>query len=173
MKMRIYTDVDSEIEVEDGILQYAQDLLSVGMIYLEYGDGVKEGDGERVKRCLKYLLLLFKVSGKKYSIEMLQTLFNIEFVLSDMHKLQWLYGRFVNTQGRAGCNIPADEYLEHLNRVCKDSVSHLKANKTQETIQRVGKCIEVISTLSEKFDDQSNASKTPNKHCVSSKIYIL
>ena len=65
---------------QDGVLQYAHDLLSV---YLEYQDGVK-GDGERVMRCLKYLLPLFKVSGKKnYSIEVLQTLFNVEFVLSN------------------------------------------------------------------------------------------
>ena len=42
-----------------GVLQYAQDLL----LYLEYQDGVKEGDSERVMRCLKYLLPPFKVTA--------------------------------------------------------------------------------------------------------------
>lgn len=143
-----------------------QDLLSVGTLYLEYQDGVKEGDGERVMRCLKYLLPLYKVSGKKnYSIEVLQTLFNVEFVLSDMHRLQCMYGRFVNTQGRVGCNIPADEHLEHLNRVCKDSVSHLKANKSETSIQRVGKCVGIVSI---RFDEHYSTSKTStsDRHCV-------
>ena len=53
---------------------------------------------------------------KKYSIEALH--FTIKFIiLSDMHAQQWLYSRFVNTQGRPGCNIPADEYQEHLEYV--------------------------------------------------------
>ena len=74
---------------QDGVLQYAQDLLSVGMLYLEYQDGVKEGDGERVMRCLKYLLPLFKVSGKKkYSIEVLQT-FNVAFGYAQTSVYVW------------------------------------------------------------------------------------
>lgn len=169
------SDTDSENESEqksvtdDGVLQYAKDLISLGLLYLEYRDGVKEGDGIRVVCCWKFWLPLFKVSEKKnYSIEALQTIFNYKFVLSDMHAQQWLYSRFVNTQGRPGCNIPADEHQEHLNRVCKDSISHLGANKTKESINRVGKCVGMISKVTENLDKQLCIAKTSGKHTVSS-----
>lgn len=97
-------EIESESELEqnsiigDGVYEYARDLLSLGMLYLEYRDAIKEGDGSRVMQCLKFFLPLFKVSGKmNYSIEALQTIYNYNFVLSDMHALQWQYGRFVNT----------------------------------------------------------------------------
>lgn len=162
-------DEQSQQEVDDSVFEYATDLLSLGMLYLEFRDAVKEGDGNRVMRCWKYFLPLFKVSGKKnYSIEALQTIFNYKFVMSDMHALQWLYSRFVNTQGLPGCNIPADEHLEHLNRICKDSIAHLGANKSKECIQRVGKCVGVISKLSENFDNEMGISKLSGKHSVAS-----
>ena len=153
----------------DGVLEYAKDLISLGLLYLEYRDAVGEGAGFRVARCWKFWLPLFKVSDKKnYSIEALQTIYNYEFILSDMHAQQWLHSRFVNTQGRPGCNIPADEHQEHLNRVCKDSISHLGANKTKESIIRVGKCVGMISKVTENFDKQFCVAKTSGKHTVSS-----
>ena len=168
-------DNDSEKEFEqksvtgDGVLEYAKDVISLGLLYLEYRDAVKEGDGDRVECCWKFWLPLFKVSEKKnYSIEALQTIYNHKFILSDMHAQQWLYSRFVNTQGRPGCNIPADEHQEHLNRVCKDSISHLGANKTKESIKRVGKCVGMISKVTENLDKQLCVAKTSGKHTISS-----
>lgn len=86
---------------------------------------------------LEILLPLFKVSARiSYSIEALQTIFNYKFVLSVMHALQWLYSRFVTHKEDLGCNIPADQHQEHLNKLCKDSIAHLGANKTKASIQR-------------------------------------
>ena len=36
---------------EDGVLNYAKQLLSIGCFYLEFVDAIKEGDGERVIQC--------------------------------------------------------------------------------------------------------------------------
>ena len=57
-------DDQSEQEENDTVFEYATDLMSLGMLYLEFRDAVREGDGSRVMRCWKYLLPLFKVSGK-------------------------------------------------------------------------------------------------------------
>ena len=44
---------------DDGVFQYAQQLINLGCFYLEYDDAIKEGNGERVLRCWRYLLLIF------------------------------------------------------------------------------------------------------------------
>ena len=50
---------------------------------MEFTDVIKEGDGKRVHRCWKYLLPIFKSSGRKaYSIEVLQMLNQVEFTLT-------------------------------------------------------------------------------------------
>ena len=52
-------DDQSEQEENDTVFEYATDLMSLGMLYLEFHDAVREGDGSRVMRCWKYLLPLF------------------------------------------------------------------------------------------------------------------
>ena len=44
-------------------MEYARETLSLGLLFLEFKDAVKEGDGTRVLRCWKYFLLLFHASG--------------------------------------------------------------------------------------------------------------
>lgn len=45
-------------------------MVSLGLLYLDFKDAVREGDGERVLLDWKYLFLLFKASGRKnYAIE--------------------------------------------------------------------------------------------------------
>ena len=59
----------------DKVFLYNMHLLSIGLFYVEYCDAIKEGDGNRVLRCWKYLLPIFKSSGcKNYSIEALNLL---------------------------------------------------------------------------------------------------
>ena len=47
----------------DNVYAYACEVLSLGLLYFEFRDAIKEGDGERIIRIWKYLLLLFKASG--------------------------------------------------------------------------------------------------------------
>lgn len=35
----------------DGVQEYARDALSLGLLYLEFSDAIKEGDGSRLLRC--------------------------------------------------------------------------------------------------------------------------
>lgn len=47
---------------KDDIFRYGCELLTLGLIYSEYSDTIKEGDGPRVFHCFKYMLPMFKAS---------------------------------------------------------------------------------------------------------------
>ena len=106
------------------------EVISLGLFFEEYVDAVREGDGSRVLRCLKYLLPSFKGSNRKnYSLEVLHTLYQYYYVLSPREAEEMLWCRFVNVSGLPGRNIAADLQMEHLNRVLKDSI-HQPSNKS-------------------------------------------
>ncbi len=82
----------------------------------------------------------------------------------DLLNEQFLWSRFVNTHGQKGHNIPADLHMEHLNRLCKDAVSHLGANKTPHAIVRAGKAISVLGKVMQQFDSTSDVKHTSGFH---------
>ena len=55
----------------------------------------------------------------KYTVEALTLLFSVNAANSDQLAGELLNGRFINTQGEPGKNIPTDLYMEHLNRTLK------------------------------------------------------
>ena len=46
----------------DHIQAYAKEVLSLGFLLMEFVDGVREADGERIIRCWRYFLPLFRCS---------------------------------------------------------------------------------------------------------------
>lgn len=74
---------------------------------------------------------------KNYAIEAFTLLSQYHFLYSKRQAQQLLWGRFVNTHGLPARNIPCDLYMEHLNRVCKDAVNGLHANKTPDTLEKL------------------------------------
>ena len=56
--------------VPDGLFHYACAVLNDGLLLLEFRDAIHEGDGERIVRCWKLLMLYFRVAGHtKYVLE--------------------------------------------------------------------------------------------------------
>ena len=54
----------------DKVLLYSTTTLSLGLLYMEYCDGIREGDGYRILHCWRYMLMLFKAKNRtKYSIQ--------------------------------------------------------------------------------------------------------
>ena len=49
--------------VVDRVMEYAREVLSMGMLFLEFRDAVREGDGERVFRCWKFFFPIFMSAG--------------------------------------------------------------------------------------------------------------
>ena len=69
---------------------YATEVMTLGLIWENFHDATREGDGERLIRISKFLLLIFKAARRKnYSIKAL----NLE--------LQINYYSFTST----GCSI--------------------------------------------------------------------
>lgn len=159
----------TSVKYTDQLFGYAKELLSLGLFYMEYNDAVREGDGNRVLRCWRYLLPLFKYSGRKnYSIEAFNLLYSYYFVLSPRQSHQLLWSRFVNTSGLPGRNIACDLHMEHLNRLCKDAMCGLGANKTLKAITRIGKCIGVLKSVLENYDETTTITEQSGKHSVPS-----
>ena len=153
----------------DGVNIYASEVLSLGLLYMEFRDGIREGDGFRVLRCWKYLTPLFKATRhKNYALEGANFLTQYYYILPPRQAHQLLWSRFVNTRGQAGHNIPCDLHLEHLNRICKSSIKMLGSNKTVKAIQRVGRCLNFTKDFLSKYDADMNLHEESGSHIKSS-----
>ena len=154
--VNIKTIQPSTTTPKDRVREYASEAWSVGLFHEEFYDAMKEGDSQRVLRCWRFLLHIYKASNcTNYSIEALWLLLQYHFLLPTCQAQQLLNSRFINTCGIVGHNIESDLHMEHLNRLCKDAVQGLGANKMEKAISRVGKCIQtVIKTVEDILADQ-------------------
>ena len=149
----------------DKVNKYATQLLSLGLFYMEYSDAIRESDGNRIKRCNKYLLPIFWNSQRtNYSGEMFNMLYQYSYSMSPRHAAQLLWSRGVNLHGRRGKNIPMDLHLEHLNRVVKESIKGLGSNKTEKAITRVGKALGTIYPVLNRFDSDNKVPDISSNH---------
>lgn len=154
---------------EDNVQAYAKELMTIGILYAEFADGICEGDGERVTRCWKFLMLIFKAAQRKnYSCEAFALLAQRSFILSPRLSQQLKWSRFINTRGGKGHNIPCDLHMEHLNRVLKDGIKGLGANNTEKAITRLGKCISSFDQILSNFDESLEVHHSADFHTVAS-----
>jgi L1 cell adhesion molecule like protein len=161
--------VQTSLDDNDRVLSYSKLLMSVGMVYKEYCDAIREGDGLRVLSCWRYMWLFFKVAGwTNYSIEALNLLAQYHFLLSNRQKHQLLWGRFINVHGLPARNIPCDLFMEHLNRVCKEAVSGLGSNKTEKALVHVSKTVGAIDDVLNNFDQDNNINERSGSHKMAS-----
>ncbi|KAL9978099.1 hypothetical protein ACROYT_G015580 [Oculina patagonica] len=59
---------------EDGVFNYSHNIVKTGLLFQDFQDAIKEGDGARMEYLWKFMMLLFKVAGKtKYSFGSNQT----------------------------------------------------------------------------------------------------
>lgn len=85
---------------EDGIMQYARELLSLGLLFLNFHDAIREGDGERVFLCWKFFFPIFMAAGRtKYTIEAFSMMCQRYYLFSERQVKQLMYSRFINTSG--------------------------------------------------------------------------
>ena len=128
------TNMPTHSYTDDSVNNYAREVISLGLLYMELVDSVREGDGERLLRCWKFLLPIFKASKRtNYSLEALNLLTQYES-LSPRLSQQLIWSRFVNNHGCLGKNVSLDLHIEHLNAVLKTAVNGLGANKSKESI---------------------------------------
>lgn len=98
----------------DGVLEYACAVLNDGLFILELRDAIHEGDGERIARCWKVMLLYFFYGKRsKYALEAVHFQAALNACVSPCLRQELLWCRVVNTHGGAGKNIPSDLFMEH------------------------------------------------------------
>ena len=74
-------DTNQESAKEDFLFNYHQAKLAFGLILFEFGNAIKEGDGERLHDFYKVALLLYKAHGKtKYAYVILLYLAKIKAI---------------------------------------------------------------------------------------------
>ena len=102
--LQLKTNSSQEIlTYDDKITGYATELLILGLLYVEFTDAIHEGDGNRILRCWRFMLLLFRISGRtNYYIEALRMLCSYSFLLSPRQATQLHWSRCINTSGRPG-----------------------------------------------------------------------
>ena len=148
------------------MFNYQCSLLDHGLLYLNFRDAVAEGDGTRIIRCWKFLLIQFwqESSQSKYALEALYLLFQINALLTpcEAHELKW--NRSVNNHGAAGCNVPLDLDLEHDNNYIKEANRKMGRNLTTTAVTRNCSCCKVARELVELFDSECKIKKRSGKH---------
>jgi len=153
---------------DDGVYEYACCVLSLALFMFEFRDAVKEGDGERVYCVWKYLLLLFRESGRtKYALEALN-LHLQHYGLPPHLAFEITWSRFVNAKGGKGRNIPCDLHMEHLNRALKTSILGLGANITEKSVTRSAKCLRTVVEVCDNFDNANDIHAQSSSHCAAS-----
>ena len=95
-------------------------------------------------------------------------LFQYNYLFSPRLAEQLIWGRFVNTYGGLGRNIPADLHMEHLNRLCKEAVGHLGANRTPASVSKINHAVGTLQEVMNNFDKLSGIASMSIKHTLSS-----
>ena len=155
---------ESVADTADGVHNYACVLCHFASLVYLFIDAWKEGDGECVMRCWKLFMLHFHAEKKtKYALEALRLQFQLVTLQPYLvHQLMW--GRFVNTHGGKGQNIPCDLHNEHINKLYKDVIANMGANFTEVASTRAARAVSFLERLALAFDKYTGIHPEATAH---------
>ena len=162
----LLTEIHEDVTADD-MYNYQKSLLEYGMVILNFFDAISEGDGARVIRNWKFLLLYLHHDGQssnKYALEALYMMFQIYALLSPKAAHDLVWNRFSKRKQKLGGNISLDLALEFLNRIFKDVVKKLGPNASTKSINRICHAMGVTKQLTENFDSSMLLYKRSGKH---------
>lgn len=132
---------------------------------MEFKDAIREGHSKRILRCWKVFVMYFQKAGHtNYLQESLELLAATAATASQRIASQLTWGRVVNTRGKAGCNIPVDLCMEHLNRHVKDYVATLGPNVAESAILQCGQSLNGILEVCSQFDKEHGIHPDSMQH---------
>ncbi len=149
---------------QDDMYQYNICLARFSFICLEFYDAIKEGDGQRIFRCCKFFLLLFKGDEKgstKYALEALYLILQVKAILSPNQAYRLLWNRTIKGKDY---NVPLDLDLEHDNRMAKEAIKKLGPNITEKSVTRIVKAWQTACSMLDSFDISLEIMKRSGKH---------
>ena len=148
----------------DAVHNYARVLCHFSALVYLFIDAWKEGDGERVIRCWKMFMVHFHAEKKtKYALEALRLQFQLVTLQPYLvHQLMW--GKFVNTHGGKGRNIPCDLQNKHVNKLSKDIVANMGANFTEVASTRAARAVSSLERLALALDKHTGIHPEATAH---------
>lgn len=148
----------------DDRYRYATLRLSMGMLLKNFDDAIKEGDGQRIIRCWKLAMLIFRAYiHSKYALAALQLQAYIQAMLIQREAECLVWNRTVNNKGGQGCNICMDIRMEHLIHLTKEILKHLGVNITENAARRCSMAIGHVDRLISAADKDLSVRK-PSGH---------
>ncbi|XP_038057857.1 uncharacterized protein LOC119729304 [Patiria miniata] len=151
----------------DGVRSYGMCLLDMYVFLRQMIDTTKEGDGSRLLINMKRLLLYFYAMGqkkKKYALETLVAIAQVEALLTPQMAQRVLWGRFCSIRGGPGNNMECDLMQEIYNREGKKQIQCMGPNKTVKAIQRISKAQAGLQKISENFAGNTSVHNLSVKH---------
>ena len=150
---------------DDGIFNYSHNIVKAGLLFKDFQDAIKEGDGARVEYLWKFMMLLFKVAGKtKYGLAAARLHAQLHSLLTprEAHSLRW--NRTVNVKGGVGRNIPIDQAMEHGVKNTKDLMYGQGANLSFRTAQTLSRASDDVKSIMKNFDQENHVRRESSKH---------
>ena len=155
----------------DGVFNYASAVLNDGLLLLEFCDAIKEGDGKRILRCWKALLIYFQhAQHSNYTKEAVFLLAAVNATATPHVAAQITWSRVVNTKGGPGNNVPVDLHNEHLNHALKNAVAYMGANVATNSIMQCGKSLNGLMQAVDNFDKENGVHPVSTEHTRSSLV---
>ena len=130
----------------------------------EFYDVIKEGDGERILRCWKFLLLHFKADGKgstKCALEVVYLILKVNALLSPRQAYRLMWNRIVRDKD---ANVPLDLDLEHDNQMAKEAIKKLGRNINEKSVTRIIKAQQTTSKMLHSFDKTLSIMRRSVRH---------
>lgn len=156
-----------ESKPEDDVFNYNCALLTDGFLFFNFLDAIKEGDGSRIMRQYKYIMLYCKSDGThstKYALECLYQFFLVHSILSQRDSERFTWNRSVNNAGKIGTNIPLDEATEHSNNFIKQGIRNLGPNVTEKAVSRLSFSETSTTTVLSNLDESIKRILRSGKH---------
>ncbi len=101
--------------VQDGVTMYAREqtlTLTLGLIWLEFNDAIKEADGDRILLSWKIMMPIFKATNHTNYFREAVNLLTQVYTLAPRKVGQLLWSRCINNHGRKGCNMPWERFCK-------------------------------------------------------------
>ena len=155
---------EAVVNSTDGIHNYARVLCHFASLATLFCDAWNEGDGARIVTCWKIFMLHFHANRRtKYALEALRLQFQLATLQPYLaHQLKW--GRFINTHGGSGNNLPCDLHNEHVNRLFKEIICNMGANFTEVSSTRAARSVSSLEKMAKTFDNQTTIHPEATAH---------
>lgn len=158
---------DQVSKVKNDEHNYHCAFMNMSLLLRNFADAGREGDGERLVRCIKFFMLHFFQDGSgstKYCLEALYQMFQINALLTPREAERMVWNRTVNNKGGLGNNVFMDLDLEHDNHGLKDIKGVLGANISEGSVTRICRAFYKMKMLAQLFDQEVGLKKVSGDH---------